>query len=322
MSRLAPVVLILVCNVVHAQSSQRTPCVPPAGTTLVEFRSGTNILRGFIDLPQRAGKHPAILIIHGAAPTDVTADTNYFAELRKAFGRAGIATLIWDKAGNGCSSGAYSSELPIRERATETLAALKALQERDDIDSSRIGIWALSQGGWVAPMAAVRSNGIAYLIIVSGPGRDAISQGAYLGSNLLREAGVAETEAEKAYAMLRRASAIAIGGGSPEEFTAALEPLQKYSALRQAGMPDLASAAYLRVFGTGHDFSIHDEESPFGFDSKRRSDNDWSDTGDRRLLRNRFQTKRIVNCALENFRIRIRTDKCRRPVLEKVSRIR
>jgi alpha/beta superfamily hydrolase len=163
-------ILICICNFVHAQNSQRTRCVPPAGTTLVEFQSGANVLRGFIDLPQRIGRHPAILIIHGARPTDVTDDNDYYTELRKAFSRVGIATLIWDKAGNGCSSGAYSGELPIRERATETLAALKVLKERSDIDSSRIGIWALSQGGWVAPMTAVRSNDVAYLILVSGPG--------------------------------------------------------------------------------------------------------------------------------------------------------
>jgi uncharacterized protein len=256
MRGLVSVVFILICNFVHAQNSQHTRCVPPAGTTLVEFQSGANLLRGFIDLPQRIGKHPAILIIHGARPTDVTEGTDYYTELRKAFSRVGIATLIWDKAGNGCSSGAYSSELPIRERATETLAALKVLKKRSDIDSSRIGMWALSQGGWVAPMTAVRSNDIAYLILVSGPGRDAISQGAYLGLNLLREAGLGAIESEKAYGALRRASAIALGGGSPQELNAALEPLQTYSVLHQAGMPDLTNATYLRTFQTDPEWSL------------------------------------------------------------------
>jgi pimeloyl-ACP methyl ester carboxylesterase len=225
----------------------------------MEFPSGGNVLRGFIDLPLGPGKHPAIIIVQGARPTDVTVDTGYFTELRNAFRRAGIATLIWDKAGNGCSSGAYSSELPIRERATETLAALKVLKDRGDIDSSRIGVWAQSQGGWIAPMVAVRSNGIAYLIILSGPGRDAVSQGSYLVLNLLREAGVRENEAHEAYVALRRASAIALGGGGPQELSDALKPLKKYSALPRADIPSLTNGAYLRAFQTDPQWSISAE---------------------------------------------------------------
>lgn len=103
----------------------RKPCVAPDGATLIEFRSDANVLRGFIDLPRRTGKHPAIMIVHGGADTDVTAVSPYWDELRRAFTRAGIATVMWDKAGQGCSSGKYVSRLPIRERAMEVLAALE-----------------------------------------------------------------------------------------------------------------------------------------------------------------------------------------------------
>src|SRR5688572_27302902 len=73
-------------------------CAAPAGTSAIEFRSGGDTLRGFIDLPAAAGKHPVMMIVHGGAPTDVTVDT-YFDDLRRAFRAAGIATLLWDKAG-------------------------------------------------------------------------------------------------------------------------------------------------------------------------------------------------------------------------------
>lgn len=237
----------LLASAVASAATLRTPCLPPADTTLVEFRSGDNILRGFIDLPQRTGKHPAIMIVHGGADTDVTIDTGYWEEMRKAFRRAGMATLIWDKAGNGCSSGKYSNGLPIRERATETLAALEALKQRDDIDVSRIGVWALSQGGWIAPMAAVRSKNIAYLIVVSGPGRDALSQGAYPSIHMLRDAGVGAAEAENAYATLRRGIAVLRAGGTPQDSSAVVAPLQKYPVLRRAYGLDTRSAEYLQT---------------------------------------------------------------------------
>ena len=229
--RLAMLAIWIVAAPMVAAAAQRSPCVPPAGTQLVEFRSGDNVLRGFIDLPAGKGRHPAIMLIHGGADTDVTADVDYWKELRAAFRRAGIATLAWDKAGNGCSSGSYSSRLlPIQERVTEALAALEILKRREDIDPTRIGLWALSQGGWVAPMVAVRSRSIAYLIVVSGPGRDALSLGLYPAIHVLREAGVSGPEADAAYWTLRRSLAVLRAGGTAEEL---LLSLRRYANIQR-----------------------------------------------------------------------------------------
>src|SRR5690349_11413544 len=95
-----------------APAAAREPCIPPAGASAIEFQSGGNTLRGFIDLPAQGAKHPAILIVLGGGNSDVTVDS-YLTEIRAAFKKAGIATLIWDKAGNGCSSGRYASAFPI-----------------------------------------------------------------------------------------------------------------------------------------------------------------------------------------------------------------
>lgn len=235
------------------------PCAPPAGTSAIEFQSGSNTLRGFIDLPANPGKHPTIMIVHGGAATNVMVDT-YLDELRQAFKKAGIATLIWDKAGNGCSDGRYSSALPLQERASETLAALAMLKQREDIDSRRIGAWALSQGGWVAPMSAVRSGDIAFLIIVSGPAKDALSQGAYPAVALLRQAGASPAEAMNAYATLRRSLAVLRAGGTGEEAVAVSEGLQKYPVLRESYQMDLAGANQLKSFLAAPEWSLSAEE--------------------------------------------------------------
>lgn len=256
---LGGIAMLAVCVVAApmvAAAPERTRCAPPAGTTPVEFRSGDNVLRGFLDLPAGAGRHPAIMLIHGGADTDVTADVEYWKQMRTAFRRAGIATLVWDKAGNSCSSGSYSSKLPIQERATEALAALEILKRREDIDSARIGLWALSQGGWVAPMVAVRSASIAYLIVVSGPGRDALSQGLYPAIHVLREAGVSGPEADDAYAALRKSLAVLRAGGTAQESAAVVAPLRKYSALQKAYGLDVATVESLRVLLAQPEWSI------------------------------------------------------------------
>lgn len=86
----------------------------------------------------------------------------------------------------------------------------------------------------MAPMAAVRSRDIAYLILISGPGRDAFSQSAYLSVDMLRKAGASQAEAEEAYATLRHGLAIARAGGSAQELLVNAASLQKYPVLRQA----------------------------------------------------------------------------------------
>src|ERR1700741_3170626 len=148
-------------------------CKPPAGTQPFEFTDGENHLRGFIDPPARAAPHGAVLILHGSGNADVFhGDTFYngrYEALRDTFRAAGLATVVWDKAGNGCSVGSYPNGNPIRERAGEAVAALRALKARSDIDATRLGLWGISQGGWVAPMVAVRMEEVRFLILVSSP---------------------------------------------------------------------------------------------------------------------------------------------------------
>ena len=232
-------------------------CAVPFGTTPFEFTSGDHILRGFIDAPASTGRHPAILLLHGSGSTDVMhddrADNGYYKALRNAFRSAGLATVIWDKAGNGCSEGGYPHGTPIRVRATETLAAIEALKARDDIDPQRIGLWGISQGGWVAPMAAVRSKDVSFLILVSSPGRDPVSQLEYQALNAMRAAGVGQAEVDSAAATLRRALAIMRAGGSPEEFSTCVEPLQKYPVLRELGITTGTPEGY-RAWQSSTDF--------------------------------------------------------------------
>jgi pimeloyl-ACP methyl ester carboxylesterase len=254
-----PLTLLLVtagAPIVAFAAPVRSPCVPPPNTAAIEFRSDGNTLRGFIDLPHGSGRHPAVVMVQGSGPSDVTVDTRPFEELRAAFKRAGIAMLIWDKAGNGCSEGKYSHGFPLRERATEALAAVQLLRQRADIDPTRIGLWGVSQGAWVAPMTAVRSKDVAFLITVSAPGRDAISQMIFAGVTAIRDSGIGAAEVDRARATLESAFAIARAGGTPEEFLAAAEPLLKYSVLREWSMLDATSRGLMSAVRYVPDWSI------------------------------------------------------------------
>lgn len=197
-----------------------------------EFTADGNLLRGFIDVPAAAGKHPAIVIVHGSGGTDVIRGkgptSGSYDEMRAAFRSAGIATVVWDKAGHGCSEGRYLHPDDVYGRANEVVAAVEALQGRDDIDASRIGAWGISQGGWIAPIAAVRSPDIRFLILVSGPGKDFFSTWEYQAINQLRADGVSAKETKAAVSAMRRALTIMRAGRTYDEYTKASQPLLKY----------------------------------------------------------------------------------------------
>ncbi len=99
-----------------------------------------------------------------------------------------------------------------------------------------MGLWAISQGGWVAPMAAVQTDDVNFLILVSSPARDAVSQLEYQALNELRASGIPETQLTAIASHLRRAFAIMRAGGSVERYEAAVAPLQEYAALRNLGI--------------------------------------------------------------------------------------
>ena len=58
-----------------------------------------------------------MLIIHGSGVYN-----GRYEVLRRTFREVGFASAVWDKAGDGCSTGGYSSGNPIHERSREALA--------------------------------------------------------------------------------------------------------------------------------------------------------------------------------------------------------
>ena len=254
---LACLLLTAVGTPVHA-ADDATGCTPPEGTQRLEFSSDNNRLRGFVDLPATTGPHPIVLIIHGSGGTDVFhGDAPYngdYTLLRKTFREAGFATAVWDKAGSGCSTGTYSSGNPIRERARETLAALRALKARSDIDPARMGLWGISQGGWIGPMVAVQTDDVAFLILVSAPARDAISQLEYQALTDLRLKEAPAAEVATAGRHLRRALAIMRAGGGVEEYAAAVAPLKAYPTFLELGITRDGSPEQFRAWQNDLDF--------------------------------------------------------------------
>jgi len=118
------------------------------------------------------------------------------------FGAHGLAALAYDKRGVGESGGDFRT-VPFMELADDGLAAVAYLQSREEIDSHRIGVWGLSQGGWLGPLAASHSPDVAFVIAVSGPGVSPGEQMLFYYANELRADGMPEEDVRRADALRR-----------------------------------------------------------------------------------------------------------------------
>lgn len=143
--------------------------VPARGTTLTAT----------IRAPRTPGRHPAMVFVQGSG----RGDREEFTEQAEWLARAGIVTLVYDKRTVGYS---------FRQRdfgllADDALRMIERLRRRPDVDPSRTGLWGVSEGGWVVPIAASRSRDVGFVVLVSSPNVSPMRQVAWaLNEQLLR----------------------------------------------------------------------------------------------------------------------------------------
>ena len=163
-------------------------------TETITFQSGNFKIISELNFPKTDENHPLVIMVHGDGPAYRT----YFAKLKKAMLRAGYATLMWDKPGFGESTGNFSKERRLAERASIVVDAVKFMKKHAAIDSNRIGVWGISQAGYVMPRAIKQTDNINFMIAVSCPGMNSIDQTAYLIRKQMIFEGLSEKEARQA----------------------------------------------------------------------------------------------------------------------------
>jgi dienelactone hydrolase len=162
----------------------------------VHFVSSNITLAGTLVLPEGTGPHPAVILFHGSGPER----RNLF--IARWFASHGFAALAYDKRGVGESEGNFRT-VPFMNLCDDGLAALQYLKSRREIDPNHIGVWGLSQGGWLAPLAASRSSDVSFVIAVSGPGISPGEQMLFYYANELRAQGLPEDDVREATALRR-----------------------------------------------------------------------------------------------------------------------
>ncbi len=190
----------------------------PMTTDIRYFTVDGHRLAALFSAPKEQPASATVIIVHGYGPTRVI-DQNWYYELRYRLADAGIASFVWDKPGSGQSEGEFDIDQPVASSADEVLAAADFLRSTDTPGSSSIGLFSMSRGGWIAPLAMSQDPRLDFWISVSGVD-DKESFGYLLESNW-RLSGYPESRISTLLSQWNAGNAVVADGGNYREFLAA-----------------------------------------------------------------------------------------------------
>ncbi|MDP6988756.1 MAG: alpha/beta fold hydrolase [Planctomycetota bacterium] len=148
----------------------------PYGSEEVRFENvaaGVS-LAGTLTIPEGAGPFPAALLISGSGAQD--RDETIFQHrpfwvIADHLSRRGIAVLRVDDRGvGGSTAGDDPGSATTEDFVGDALSAVAFLASREEVAGDSIGLVGHSEGGVVAPLAAVRTEQVAFIVLLAGPG--------------------------------------------------------------------------------------------------------------------------------------------------------
>jgi pimeloyl-ACP methyl ester carboxylesterase len=207
----------------------------------VHFTNGDVTLAGTLLLPKSEGPVPAVVLIHGSGEQD-RGSLRYYAKL---FVRNGFAAVIYDKRGVGKSQGAPDAwrYFSFDSLAGDAAAAVTFLSKRDDIDAERIGIFGASQGGWVAPLAAMTSDRVAFMVVLSASVSTVAEDRLFERAARLKSEGFTESEIREVTEMQRVDQELSRSGQGFEQFAYLWDQHKEKRWFRRVYLGDEPAAA-------------------------------------------------------------------------------
>ncbi len=205
-------------------------------TRPIVFRNAGATLHGTLFLPASRVPVPAVIVFHGAS--EPLAGTPLYRHLSDGLPQLGIAVLLYDRRGNGASSG--SPDVPYETLADDGIAAARILRAMPQIDAKRVGYWGVSQGGWLASFAATRDPNAAFAIAVSAPLTTPESQMEFADTNRLDVLGYSSADVNDMLAARKAWTGYLRGANSRADAVAAIAKIEKRPWYQYMYMPTVA----------------------------------------------------------------------------------
>jgi len=155
-------------------------------TENIAFLNKDILLNGTLYKPDSTGPFPVVIVAHTSAAA--TRDFGVYQHLAHLLSTSGVSVFLFDRRGSGASTGNFEMA-SFEDLASDLLAAIHCLNLRHDIQPQKIGLWGMSQGGWIAPLTAVKTTAVAFVIAISAVGVSPAEQMNYSAEFGLQEEG-------------------------------------------------------------------------------------------------------------------------------------
>ena len=149
------------------QTSLSGPDLSEVEYSEITFENKTDSIKlaGILMLPEGDGPFPVVVFIHGSGPSQ--RNSVWYVSVAKHLVNNGIAVVLPDKRGCEKSEGEWIGA-DFNHLASDVLSAVEYVKRQDIFNKSKIGILGMSQGGWIAPVAASQSDDIDFVVTMSG----------------------------------------------------------------------------------------------------------------------------------------------------------
>ena len=183
------------------------------------------VLAGTLTFPKEGNNFPAVVMISGSGGQDRNEELlghKPFLVISDYLTQNGIAVLRFDDRGIAQSTGDHSKATS-EDFAKDVLSAVEFLKGRKEIDKTKIGLIGHSEGGMIAPLVAVQSNDIAFMVMMAGLGIPGDSILYLQGELIQRAEGMGEEEIQKSVKTQREIFSIVKNSNDDEKLVADLK---------------------------------------------------------------------------------------------------
>lgn len=172
------------------------PAVEPIHRNLT-VRNGRSTLTGSLLIPPGRGPFPGVVLLAGNAPAErqrAEADAHLFAA-------NGVAAYLFDRR-EDAASGGWRAALSVDDAIGDAVAAVAALRRQSGIDATRVGVWGVGQGAWLAPFVGEHAD-VAFVILLNATAAPLGQQEVWRAGAAVRADGHAPAAADAAMRAVR-----------------------------------------------------------------------------------------------------------------------
>jgi len=169
----------------------------PCRVQEIKIMVGQFSVVGDLLLPVTGTKHPVIIVVWGDGEAG-RHTVGKPSKLIRIFIECGYAVFLEDKPGFGASTGEFSSDHMLHERAMILAKEAATLRGHAAIDPERVGVYGHSQGGYVMALALASGSKFDFVVAISCPAMNGVLQSAYLVGKQIQCEGFSKEMAERA----------------------------------------------------------------------------------------------------------------------------